>query len=431
MPSALRVHGALILVQCIFGGGAVVGKLGVHAFNPLVFALIREAAAGILLSLWALFCDGRQHLRQRGDAWLFVASGVCVFFNQACFILGDKLAGAVIASAWQPIQPVLTLLIALMLGWERLTMGKAAGVLVSFAGAAFMVLYKADLNNRSSLGTVFAGNILFFFNCLGTSLYVIVCKVVLSRGYPPSTVTAWSYLSGATMMLGTASALSSSCPVVQFLCPPSALHPHPTGGVQCDGLPTSCEPWAVPSSAVLPLTYWVLMNSCVAYWLMTWANQHTQAGFVLAYCALQPLVSSLVSVAIVSSGMHSDLQMPGWNALGGIPIVIGLVLILRDGQRHHGNESKASLLLPPAALVNPSDAAPGRARRDGSSPTVDHEVDGATYVAYDHATTVGDAGSRGSGPAPRTEADEVNAPLIERSAYRQRRAAPTPDNTDT
>lgn len=36
----------------------MVGKLGVARFNPLLFALIREAVAGPLLLLLALACDG-------------------------------------------------------------------------------------------------------------------------------------------------------------------------------------------------------------------------------------------------------------------------------------------------------------------------------------------------------------------------------------
>ncbi|KAL3909191.1 MAG: hypothetical protein SGPRY_009518, partial [Prymnesium sp.] len=42
----------------------------------------------------------------------------------ACFIVGDKLAGAAIGSAWQPTQPVFTLLISMLMGWERATSGK-------------------------------------------------------------------------------------------------------------------------------------------------------------------------------------------------------------------------------------------------------------------------------------------------------------------
>ena len=45
------------------------GKLGVEKFNPLVFALIREVAAGALLLLWALRRDGCVPLRRGRDAY--------------------------------------------------------------------------------------------------------------------------------------------------------------------------------------------------------------------------------------------------------------------------------------------------------------------------------------------------------------------------
>ena len=98
-PSVLLVHGALIATQVAFGGGSVVGKLGVAKFNPLVFALIREATAGVILLLVALAVDGTQPVRRARDVPVFIACGVFIFANQAFFIVGDKLAGAVIAVA--------------------------------------------------------------------------------------------------------------------------------------------------------------------------------------------------------------------------------------------------------------------------------------------------------------------------------------------
>jgi hypothetical protein len=91
---------------------------------------------------------------------------------------------------------------------------------------------------------------------------------------------------------------------------------------------------------------------------MTWANQHAQAGFVLAYCALQPLTSTALSAAIAGSGAHTNIAMPGWNALGAIPVILGLVLIVRDGKRAHERQGKDEPLSGTAARV--SSANPNR-----------------------------------------------------------------------
>ena len=48
-PSSFVVHVALITVQTLFGAGSVIAALGLPSFNPLVFALIREACAGFIL----------------------------------------------------------------------------------------------------------------------------------------------------------------------------------------------------------------------------------------------------------------------------------------------------------------------------------------------------------------------------------------------
>mmetsp|Transcript_18599 Transcript_18599/g.26178 ORF Transcript_18599/g.26178 Transcript_18599/m.26178 type:complete len:90 (-) Transcript_18599:955-1224(-) len=51
------VHTALVLAQVIFGGGSVVGKLGIDKFNPISFAFIREGSAGPILCIFAYLKD--------------------------------------------------------------------------------------------------------------------------------------------------------------------------------------------------------------------------------------------------------------------------------------------------------------------------------------------------------------------------------------
>jgi hypothetical protein len=65
MPASVyAVHGALITTQVSFGGGSVVGKLGA-AFNPMLFALLHEVLASVLL--WAVYCDKTHMTHSRAD----------------------------------------------------------------------------------------------------------------------------------------------------------------------------------------------------------------------------------------------------------------------------------------------------------------------------------------------------------------------------
>lgn len=106
----------------------MVGKLGVEKFNPLLFALIREGIAGPLLLAMAVCHDGCLTPARSDQDWTLIAAmGFCVFANQAFAILGIKLAGPVISSAWQCSQPIFTLTISLLLGWESPTWRKVIG----------------------------------------------------------------------------------------------------------------------------------------------------------------------------------------------------------------------------------------------------------------------------------------------------------------
>eukprot|EP00933_Yihiella_yeosuensis_P084344 TRINITY_DN9878_c0_g1_i14.p1 TRINITY_DN9878_c0_g1~~TRINITY_DN9878_c0_g1_i14.p1 ORF type:complete len:436 (-),score=64.52 TRINITY_DN9878_c0_g1_i14:330-1637(-) len=332
LPSAFQVHGALIVAQVLFGCGSVVGKLGVATFNPMLFALIREGVAGPLLLTAAVVKEGKSSKIHFKDLALFAICGFCLFTNQAMFIIGDKLAGPVVGSAWQCSQAVFTLLISLTLGWEKPTVLKILGIAVSLAGGTFMVLYGQNTSSRSS----FFGNILFALNCLGTALYVIFSKIAL-RKFSSLTTTAWSYACASVMTAILALILNHSCDFIRFVCPVDADH---MASYKCDSHPTSCSPWQVPTSALLPLAYWIFGTSMLSYSLMTWANQYAKAGYVLAYTALQPFSSMLLSTTIilVVGPSNTTLKMPGVNALGGLGVVAGLLFILKGGKKEYEEE---------------------------------------------------------------------------------------------
>merc|ERR1711871_847814 len=165
-----------------------------------------------------------------------------------------------------------------------------------------MVMYGANIHT-TDLNDL-AGNILFAINCLGTSCYVIVAKPLLKK-YPPLSVTGWCYIAASIFMAISAFSINSSPEVVQLICPPgnqtfnliNNVSMYPCG--HGSHLNCSCDPWNVPTDALLPLAYWIVFNSAVAYFLMTWGNKYADASKVLAYTALQPLTSAILSVVVL------------------------------------------------------------------------------------------------------------------------------------
>jgi len=340
VPSVLLVHVALIVTQLSFGGGSVVGKFGVHGTNPIVFALIREGIAGPLLVMIAIVLH-----RERpalNDIPRLLACGVCIFGNQLCFIVGVKLADPTTGSVWQPSQPIFTTALAVVLGYERPQLRLALGLLLAISGAVFMVLYGAETDSGKY---ELWGHVLFFFNCLGTSGYVIFSKPFYSQivtqnqrcssiaerppgstMYKPLSVTGWSYIIGSVLMFITTLIFNAGAETLHFVCHDDD---HSVEQECVD------DPWRVPGSMWWCLAYWILGNSITAYGCMTWANKYAQASTVSAYTVLQPVTSAVLSYILVAVKGNDwadsySLEKPGLKDLGILPIMLGLAVLFSD-----------------------------------------------------------------------------------------------------
>ena len=356
IASPRSVHTALIAVQIFFGCGSVIGALGLPAFNPLVFALIREVCAGALLVTASVVTTGlwpwdvrREHVGR------FVLLGMMIFGNQAGFIVGIKLANPVAASIWQPSQPIMTCAICMALGWEPLNSKRILGIFIAFAGCATMVAVdatQADSSGDSSVIRQLAGNILFFINCLCTALYVILGKRMLVI-YPALCVSAWSYCYAAAIMAISTLLLSLSSDTMEFLCP------------DCKGSGYASN-WRVPKGSLWALAYWITINSALAYALLTWANKYASSTLVMAYSVLQPVTAAILTALILALGAYSNckyldddtdnddddracLEPPGWADLGALGVFAGLYLIVTT------EPSKEELPLPQPLLNEDSD----------------------------------------------------------------------------
>ena len=172
---AVLANLALLTTQIIFGIGSVVGKVGISAHNPVLFALVREGCAGPILVLMAFALT--REVPRLSDAPVFLIAGLAIFANQLGYIVGLSLTDATTGSAWQPTQPIFVCVIAMALRMERFSVLKVLGVLVGFAGCAFMCLFGqsfAEVNKVYILG-----NACFFINCFGTAVYILVSKLIL------------------------------------------------------------------------------------------------------------------------------------------------------------------------------------------------------------------------------------------------------------
>lgn len=300
--------------------------------NPLVFAMIREATAGPLLLCAALLLERKQlwqAFRARDLGW-FCLTGLALFSNQLLFIVGLKLTNSTTASITQPSQPVFVTLLAVILGWERPSFFKLCGIICAVAGSTIMVYFASHDDNNSK--SMVVGLLCFLGNCLGTAVYVILTKPLLTRGtsdskesnegegalpLPPLSVTALSYIFASCGMVLSAVLINSSTGALDLICPgefPNGNYCNENG------------PWYVPPAAIYALLYWIIFSSIMAYFFMTWGNKYAPASIVSVYTTLQPLTSAVLGYLFLKVS-------PSTADLGGFGIIAGLLLVAYDKRR--------------------------------------------------------------------------------------------------
>lgn len=156
-------------------------------------AVCRSASTVLLLALYLLITD-RKKLRIRlRDIWLFMLMGLCsvAAFNFCYFNSILKLGSMSVASVLLYTSPVFVTILSAVFFREKITLIKAAAVILTFAGCVLISGVSPDGITLSVSGIAFgigAG--------LSYALYSIFGKFALGKNYSPLTVVFYMWLFG-------------------------------------------------------------------------------------------------------------------------------------------------------------------------------------------------------------------------------------------
>uniref|UniRef100_A0A7S3E2U4 WAT1-related protein n=1 Tax=Chloropicon laureae TaxID=464258 RepID=A0A7S3E2U4_9CHLO len=301
-----RAVAALCLVQTLFALGTVLTKYTLleSGVNTLVLLLYRDIASSVILVAIATRLHG---LPRRKDLAPFLLAGFCMFLNHALFIVGVDLSGALVASCVQPSQPVVTLAIAVLVGQERLTFNRCAGLACAVVGAVCVVVGdmlmqpgKSHADAKGKDNNAIWGDGALLANCVAAGACYVVMKA-LNRMYDSTLVIAWIYVVASGFLMATAGVFVSS--------------DNGAGG------------WALPGEAVPALVYLVLVSSVLGYILISWSNNHLDSSQVSSFTCLQPMVGAVGATLLLDEGATAG------EVLGGLLIIAGLMLTMAEPRK--------------------------------------------------------------------------------------------------
>lgn len=281
-------HGALIVVQILFGLWPVVGIIALRALSPPALVGVRLAIGAPILA----FAAGlhRRPLPARSDLLRLAGlAALGISLNQLLFVQGLAHAGHMHASVLGLLIPPFTVGIAALLGREHPSRIRLLGLAISVVGAAILVRPdRLSLSRDTALGDAF-----LVCNTAAYSAYLVLARGPVARLGALTTV-AWVMVFGAV----------EAAPFV-------ALPLYQVAWLELD------------RDVVLSLGFVVVGATVLTYLLNAFALARVPASVVAIYCALQPAVAAIAGIVLLGAPPTPD------TGIAAAVLVSGVILATR------------------------------------------------------------------------------------------------------
>jgi drug/metabolite transporter (DMT)-like permease len=281
-------HLALVAVQLMFGSWPIFGKIALRGLPSTGLVAFRVGGAALIFILLQRTI-GQFRIPARKDLLrLALYSLLGVVLNQFLFVKGLSLTTVINATLLGTTIPVFTLLVSILFGYDRLSLRKAAGILLAACGVIYLVdPLHADFSGQTALG-----NLLIVANSLSYGAYIALSKDVLKR-YGALTFITWVFIFGSLATI-------------------------PVGAVTLAAVPLQ----SVGLIVWLAVLYIILVPTVGAYYANAWALARVLPSTVAVYIYLQPLIAFALAPLILGESWNSRTWIASALIFAGVAIVI-------------------------------------------------------------------------------------------------------------
>ena len=302
------VHLALLAVQIFFASFSPVGKIVLREVPPVGLAAIRVTLAALVFAaawLWVTLVTGAERVAWRDLLRLALYAFFGIIANQLLFLAGLSRTSATSAVVLGSSIPVFTVAVAVVMGRERATRWKLAGLGIALGGALLLTGHAALAGSGH---TALAGNLLILTNCLSYSIYLVISRDILARIRPLTAMTMVFVFGaiGIDLFLFAGGALG-----LLDVSVPSLLDAAPH---------YSANTWRA-------LAYIVVFPTVGAYLLNAVALRAVPASLVATYIYVQPVVGAALAAVLLG-------ERPGLSTLLAATLIFaGVGLVNWDAAR--------------------------------------------------------------------------------------------------
>jgi drug/metabolite transporter (DMT)-like permease len=284
--AGVLLYSLIAVMVLLWSANFIVGKIALRQFPPLLLGGLRVSFAGLFLlplyirQAWREGTEGH-----RADAPLLLALGVVgVALNQLLFVLGLSRTTVSHSAVFIGLTPLFVILIAAAMKQEKVTARRAAGMAISLAGVAI-------LNGAAQSGAAspsLSGDVLVILAALTFAWFTVVGKGV-GRRQTSITVNTFAYVGAAVAFL----------PLILWQSRDFDFR-------------------LITPAGWVTVAYMALFPSVICYLIYYWALTKIPASKLSAFTYLQPVLTTLMGMAVLGEQVSANLVAGGTVIVGGV-----------------------------------------------------------------------------------------------------------------
>lgn len=286
-------HAAVMTANVIFGLGVPVTKYLLDQWvTPMTYMATRCIGAALIFWVISLFLP-KERVEWK-DLFVIMLGGLLGFvISQTLTAWALDFTTPVYFSLIATLTPVATMLMAAMFLNEKITGTKTLGVVLAILGAALMVFvgWVGGAGRNDLLGIILA-----ILSVLTWVVYLLITRKV-SQKYTAVTQMKWIFLVSTIAVL----------PFSWREFPATVLY-----GGQTD--------W----TGIAAMAFIVVFATVLGYFMIPFAMQYLKATTVSIYTNIQPVVASLVAIAIGQDLMTWD------KPVAAVLVLLGAWLVTKE-----------------------------------------------------------------------------------------------------
>ena len=284
-------HIAAFVAYAIFGFNIIVCKdlTSDGLIPPLGIFTLRSLIAGALFWIVSSF-KPQEKIDRKDYISIFAASMIGFFTCPITFLVGIPYITPMDCSVMTAMAPIYTMIVAAIVIKEPITLQKAGGVAISFAGIIYLIVNRVTSPGGVAESTPF-GIFMLVLNCLSFSMYLGIFKPLIAK-YSAVTFMKWIFLFSAIVAT-----------------PFSAK-----GLINVD--------WAaIPTIQYAELAYLIFCATFISYFLIPIAQKRIRPTLISMYSYVQPIIAIAISIAIGMDNLTWQKTLATLLVFGGLIIV--------------------------------------------------------------------------------------------------------------